>query len=267
MVAKPDPATLGRVRLESRRVADLLTADYNPRTISDQALAGLGASIGRYGLVQPIIVNARTGRVVGGHQRLKVLQAKGVEATDVLVIDVEEAEEKALTFTGMPPGTMMRCERTSSPRVRPRRADAWTEPLRTTVLEPLRPRLPVATTAVVFRRRTARDLHVALDAVLPRVRRAVAAPLTDDADLLRSQVEEQADREEKHEQNRVHGPVAGIDGHLAMPAGRAVEVPHLHRAHLPRRGLGASTDAFATDLELVPSAHRFHHAGQQTVNL
>ncbi len=98
MVAKPDPATLGRVRLESRRVAELVPADYNPRTISDAALAGLGASIGRYGLVQPIILNARTGRVVGGHQRLKVLQAKGVEATDVVVIDVEEAEEKALNL-------------------------------------------------------------------------------------------------------------------------------------------------------------------------
>ncbi|MBL9086787.1 MAG: DNA modification methylase [Planctomycetia bacterium] len=98
MVAKPDPATLGRVRLESRRVAELLPADYNPRTISDQALAGLGASIGRYGLVQPIILNGRTGRVVGGHQRLKVLQAKGVEATDVVVVDVDEAEEKALNL-------------------------------------------------------------------------------------------------------------------------------------------------------------------------
>ena len=98
MVAKPDPATLGRVRLESRRVGELLPADYNPRTISDEALAGLGQSIGRYGLVQPIIVNARTGRVVGGHQRLKVLQAKGVEATDVVVVDVEEAEEKALNL-------------------------------------------------------------------------------------------------------------------------------------------------------------------------
>ncbi len=98
MVSKPDPATLGRVRLESRRVADLLPADYNPRTISADALAGLGASIGRFGLVQPIVVNARTGRVVGGHQRLKVLQAQGVEATDVVVIDVEEAEEKALNL-------------------------------------------------------------------------------------------------------------------------------------------------------------------------
>ena len=91
-------SNLGRVRLETRRVSDLVPAAYNPRTISAEALTGLGESIGRYGLVQPIIVNARSGNVVGGHQRLKVLEAKGVESTDVVVIDVEEAEEKALNL-------------------------------------------------------------------------------------------------------------------------------------------------------------------------
>ena len=93
MVARSD---LGRVRVETRRLADLVPAPYNPRAISDDALAGLGESIGRFGLVQPVIVNARTGRVVGGHQRLKVLQARGVEETDVVVVDLPEAEEKAL---------------------------------------------------------------------------------------------------------------------------------------------------------------------------
>ncbi len=95
MVARPD---LGRVRVETRRVADLAPAPYNPRTISDGALAGLGESIGRFGLVQPVIVNARTGHVVGGHQRLKVLEARGVESTDVVVVDLPEAEEKALNL-------------------------------------------------------------------------------------------------------------------------------------------------------------------------
>ncbi|MFO0931136.1 MAG: site-specific DNA-methyltransferase [Planctomycetota bacterium] len=92
------PAHLGRVRVETRRVADLLPAPYNPRRISDEALAGLGESIGRFGLVQPVIVNSRTGRIVGGHQRLKVLAARGVEETDVVVVDLPEAEEKALNL-------------------------------------------------------------------------------------------------------------------------------------------------------------------------
>jgi len=92
------PSNLGRVRVEARRVADLLPAPFNPRTISADALAGLGESIGRFGLVQPVIVNSRTGRIVGGHQRLKALQARGVEETDVVVVDLPEAEEKALNL-------------------------------------------------------------------------------------------------------------------------------------------------------------------------
>jgi DNA modification methylase len=95
MVARSD---LGRVRVETRRVADLVPAPYNPRDISAEALAGLGESIGRFGLVQPVIVNSRTGRIVGGHQRVKVLHAQGVEETDVVVVDLPEAEEKALNL-------------------------------------------------------------------------------------------------------------------------------------------------------------------------
>jgi hypothetical protein len=41
------------------KIADLAPAPYNPRKISDQAMAGLTASINRFGLVQPIVWNAR----------------------------------------------------------------------------------------------------------------------------------------------------------------------------------------------------------------
>ena len=39
-------------------------AEYNPRRISDEAKEGLRASMERFGLVQPIIWNRRTERVV-----------------------------------------------------------------------------------------------------------------------------------------------------------------------------------------------------------
>ena len=83
---------------ENRRmkVADLKPADYNPRKISDEAMKGLSASITRFGLVQPVIWNTRSQRVVGGHQRLKVLIEEGVEETDVVVVDLPDSEEKAL---------------------------------------------------------------------------------------------------------------------------------------------------------------------------
>ena len=82
--------------IERRALADLLPAPYNPREISHEALAGLQASVTRFGLVEPIVWNRRTDRVVGGHQRLKVLQQMGQTETQVVVVDLDEIEEKAL---------------------------------------------------------------------------------------------------------------------------------------------------------------------------
>lgn len=81
---------------KSMQVADLIPAEYNPRTIGETAMKGLAASIERFGLVQPVIWNKRTERVVGGHQRLKVLVEQGVEKTSVIVVDLPKSEEKAL---------------------------------------------------------------------------------------------------------------------------------------------------------------------------
>lgn len=62
-------------------------------------MAGLTASIKRFGLVQPIIVNERTGRVVGGHQRLESLRRLGRKTTEVIMVDLDESEERALNIT------------------------------------------------------------------------------------------------------------------------------------------------------------------------
>ena len=77
-------------------IQELAPAPYNPRAISPEALAGLRGSVERFGLVEPVVWNRRTGHVVGGHQRLKVLQQLGENETQVVVVDLEEAEEKAL---------------------------------------------------------------------------------------------------------------------------------------------------------------------------
>ena len=78
------------------KVADLTPAEYNPRKISDEAMQGLTASIERFGLVQPVIWNVRTERVVGGHQRLKALEAQGITETDVIVVDLPPSESTSL---------------------------------------------------------------------------------------------------------------------------------------------------------------------------
>jgi hypothetical protein len=83
-------------RIERRSVESLAPADYNPRTISSRAMGGLTESVKRFGLVQPIIVNDRTGSIVGGHQRRAALQASGVTETDVIVVDLSLEDERAL---------------------------------------------------------------------------------------------------------------------------------------------------------------------------
>lgn len=78
------------------RIDELVPAAYNPRTISDQAMRGLEASIREFGVVQPVILNSRTGVIVGGHQRVKAMQSQGIVETDVVVVDLSEEREKAL---------------------------------------------------------------------------------------------------------------------------------------------------------------------------
>lgn len=86
------------LKFKTVKLSELKPADYNPRKISDKALTGLKASLNRYGVVEPIIVNERTGNIVGGHQRLKALLEMGKTETSVVCVDLPEIEEKALNI-------------------------------------------------------------------------------------------------------------------------------------------------------------------------
>lgn len=89
------------VQRTTMRIADLTAAPYNPRTISKRALAGLRASIERFGLVQEIVVSRApdgSHRIVGGHQRVTVLQAAGVTEAPVAIVELTDAEERALNL-------------------------------------------------------------------------------------------------------------------------------------------------------------------------
>ena len=81
------------------RLEDIKPAEYNPRvrlTEVDHEYKALKASIDEFGLVVPLIVNARTGTLVSGHQRLNVMLSEGVEETEVVIVDMEPEREKAL---------------------------------------------------------------------------------------------------------------------------------------------------------------------------
>ena len=86
---------------EKKHTADLLPADYNPRKDlkpGDAEYEKLKRSIEQFGYVEPVIWNRLTGRVVGGHQRLKVLMDMGMSEVDCVVVELPEEKEKALNI-------------------------------------------------------------------------------------------------------------------------------------------------------------------------
>jgi len=81
--------------LLTKKINEISPAKYNPRKISDEAMGRLTKSLAEFGNIQPITWNARTGNVVGGHQRLKVYQAMGKTEVEVWAVDLDEQKEKA----------------------------------------------------------------------------------------------------------------------------------------------------------------------------
>ncbi len=75
-----------------------MASPYNPRTISDHDLQALRRSLRFFGTVEPIVVNRRTGRIVGGHQRVKAAQAEGIATLPVVHVDLDEPTEKQLNL-------------------------------------------------------------------------------------------------------------------------------------------------------------------------
>ena len=85
--------------IEKMKTENLLPADYNPRKDlkpGDEEYEKLKRSIEKFGYVEPVIWNRTTGRVVGGHQRLKVLIDMGINEVDCVVVEMDENKEKAL---------------------------------------------------------------------------------------------------------------------------------------------------------------------------
>lgn len=87
--------------IEKISIEKLNKATYNPRVELNSSMPDywkLRNSIEKFGNVEPIVWNKRTGNVVGGHQRLKVLTDIGETEVDCHVVDLDEDEEKILNL-------------------------------------------------------------------------------------------------------------------------------------------------------------------------
>lgn len=88
------------MNIERRKLLDLRPAEYNPRRElkpGDPEYEKIARSIEQFGYVDPLVVN-KDGTVIGGHQRLRVLQDMGATEADVVVLDLDKDREKALNI-------------------------------------------------------------------------------------------------------------------------------------------------------------------------
>lgn len=78
---------------------EIKNAKYNPRRIDGNAKLKLREALERHGLVEPVVINERTGHLVGGHQRLEqldTLENGRNYRLEVAVVDVDEKEEATI---------------------------------------------------------------------------------------------------------------------------------------------------------------------------
>ncbi len=89
------------MKIKTMPIADITPADYNPRQDlkpGDPEYEALEAALLEFDLVEPLIYNQHTGHLVGGHQRLKVLIARGDTNVEVSVVDLPLEKEKVLNL-------------------------------------------------------------------------------------------------------------------------------------------------------------------------
>src|SRR5882672_10331216 len=85
------------VELPTSRLA-AMASPFNPRTIGDHDLGALRRSLKFFGTVEPIVVNRRSGQIVGGHQRVKAAEAEGIDTLPVVYVDLDDPSEKQLNL-------------------------------------------------------------------------------------------------------------------------------------------------------------------------
>ncbi len=88
------------MKIETIKIKDLKAAKYNPRKDlkpEDKEYQKIKKSILKFGYVETIIVNKDL-TVIGGHQRLKILEELGYEEIECNVVDLTKDEEKALNI-------------------------------------------------------------------------------------------------------------------------------------------------------------------------
>ena len=73
-----------------------IPAHYNPRRITLRDFRALRRSLRKFGRVEPVVVNRRLQRIVGGHMRIRAAHEEGLKDFPVSIVDLDEADEMEL---------------------------------------------------------------------------------------------------------------------------------------------------------------------------
>lgn len=88
------------MKIEKIDIEKLIAANYNPRKNlqpHDEEYKKIKKSIEDFGYIEPIIVN-KDNTIIGGHQRLKVLEDIGFEEIDIVRVNIDKDKEKVLNI-------------------------------------------------------------------------------------------------------------------------------------------------------------------------
>ena len=89
------------MEIETKNFKDVNRAPYNPRIDLKPGMPEyekLKKSIEEFGHVLPMVFNKRSGNLVGGHQTMTVLEADNITKAQMSIVDLNDANEKALNI-------------------------------------------------------------------------------------------------------------------------------------------------------------------------
>ena len=89
------------MKIQTRKLKDLIPSEYNPRKATKQQEKALSESLQKYGCVEPIIVNEHPDRyniIIGGHFRVRELLKLKVEEVECVIVNLDIDAEKELNI-------------------------------------------------------------------------------------------------------------------------------------------------------------------------
>lgn len=85
------------IEIKSRKISELVQAEYNPRRLTEKQFQELKDSMERLGTLEPAVINIHPDRkniIISGHQRIKVATSLGMKEYPCVEVSFDFEKEK-----------------------------------------------------------------------------------------------------------------------------------------------------------------------------